>query len=199
MISGYYTGIGGRDTPLEVRQLMTEVAMHLRHWGFTLRTGTSSAADKAFEVGAGDLKEIYVPWKGWNEKTGITSLSVASSRLAHYVWLQRQSFGTAVENWGNVHPGTQALLAKSMCMVMGQHITVPSDALICWTPNAQIVGISAHPITLATIVNIPVFNLAEPETEDVIKEMLREDRHPMITFENRRERCKKGQETYGII
>lgn len=206
MNSGYYTGIGSRETPLDIRQLMTEIAMHCQGYGLTLRTGASSAADKAFELGAGLQKEIYIPFEGWDHKTGITSLSIASTTLAKKVWEHRRKAGWFVygledlhvdERWENLHPGTQALLAKTMCMVLGKNLDNPSDSLICWTPLCKITGISSHPIALATMSRIPVFNLADYETIAVINDMLRKDLNPSDIFENRRTRCERGLEIYG--
>lgn len=204
MNTGYYTGIGSRDTPLDVKHLMTEISMHMQAWGFTLRTGASSAADRAFETGAGNAKEVYVPWDGWNNQRGISSITKASMMLAHQVWEHRRRNGLVLEtahvseNWEDIHPSTQLLLAKTMCMLLGQDLSISSDALICWTPSCRVIGISAHPIVLATISNIPIFNLADQETDDVMKSMLRENRDPSFTISNRRERCAKGAEIYGV-
>lgn len=207
MNSGYYTGIGSRDTPLDVRRLMTEIAMHMQGWGYTVRTGVASAADRAFETGAGSMKEVYVPWDGWNEQRGISSVTPASLTLARQVWEHRRKTAwdglileTAhvAEKWEEIHPATQMLLAKTMCMILGRNLDRPSDTLICWSPSCRVIGISAHPIVLATISNIPVFNLADPETEDVIRAMLRENRDPSDTITNRRSRCERGTEIFGV-
>ncbi len=208
MNTGYYTGIGSRDTPLDEKRLMTELAMHFQNWGYTLRTGSVSAADRAFETGAGSAKEVYVPWDGWNDQRGISSVSPESMSLAKIIWKCRKKgiqegiiseSACVSDEWDAVHPATKIILAKTMCMVLGKNLKRPSDALICWTPGGKIVGLSAHPIVLATISRIPVFNLADPETEDVMRTMLRENRNPSNTIENRRERCVKELATFGNL
>jgi len=205
MISGKYTGIGSRETPLEIRDLMTEIAMHFQSHGYTLRTGSVSVADRAFEIGAGENKEIYVPWNGWNDRPGITSVSIASTRLAQSIWEQRRVNGWEPflsahvdEKWDDIHPGTKDLLAKSVCMVLGKDLNEPSDALVCWTPQCRVIGISAHVMVLAAINKIPMFNLCDPETLDVIKIMLRENRDPGITIGHRRDRCENNAEISGL-
>jgi len=56
----YYSGIGSRDTPLDVCRFMTRVAFFLDKKGYTLRSGGARGADSAFEKGA-TKKEIYRP------------------------------------------------------------------------------------------------------------------------------------------
>lgn len=51
---------------------------------------------------------------------------------------------------------------------------------------------------MTEISSIPVFNLADPETEDVVRTMLRENRDSIQVITNRRERCERGVETFGV-
>lgn len=62
----FYTGIGSRKTPFVICRLMTRIAKNMNTVGYTLRSGGASGADSAFEKGAGDNKEIYLPWLGFN-------------------------------------------------------------------------------------------------------------------------------------
>lgn len=63
-----YTGIGSRETPYEILQLMKELA-RLMSECFILRSGGADGADSAFESGCSGLKEIYLPWKNFNNNT----------------------------------------------------------------------------------------------------------------------------------
>lgn len=194
MASYYYTGIGSRSTPLDMQHTMTEVAMHMAQQGWMLRTGATSAADKAFEVGSGGLNEIYVPWSGWQDRPGISSLTTESDKLARDVWEFRKGNNLIsmeeTERWGSVewddlHPGTKGLFAKCMCMLLGKNLDSPSDALICWTPMCNVVGISAHSISLALMRNIPVINLGDMDTYKLVMAMLSDDLSPLHLLENR--------------
>ena len=200
----YYTGIGSRSTPLDTRRLMTEISMYFQINGYTLRTGSNSVADKAFELGAGTLKEIYVPWNGWEERRGISTVNDSSLTLARRIWIHRQKFGISIlddpsydSTWEKLHEGTKILLAKTMCMIAGKDLNTQSNALICWTPSCKLIGISAHPITLALISRIPVFNLADKETEIILRNMLKEHIDPAIVIKNRKEKLNKGIEIFG--
>lgn len=205
LLSGYYTGIGSRETPIDIQQLMTEIAMYLRAEGWTLRTGSGSRADKSYQIAAGENKEVYVPWDNFYPgQVGITSLTEESSRMAHDIWKFREQKGLVPTDgsisgkWEDLHPGTKAMLAKAMCMLLGKNLNTPSDMVICWTPGAKIVGISSHVICLAVFKHIPVFNLAEYETEVIVREMLRRNTSPSEVIENRRQRCESEKAICGI-
>ena len=60
----FYTGIGSRETPSFVLELMEEFAKNLEQRDYILRSGGAKGADQAFSRGAGDtdFKDIYVPW-----------------------------------------------------------------------------------------------------------------------------------------
>ena len=55
----YYCGIGSRQTPGEILEIMLLVSIKLRSQKWILRSGGADGADKAFETGAGFLKDIY--------------------------------------------------------------------------------------------------------------------------------------------
>jgi hypothetical protein len=61
----FYTGIGARRTPPEVLALMTRAAFALLKRGYVLRSGHAIGADSAFERGAGEGKQIFLPAPGW--------------------------------------------------------------------------------------------------------------------------------------
>lgn len=205
LCSGYYTGVGSRETPINIQQLMTEIAMRLNMEGWTLRTGTGSRANTAFQVAAGEGADVYFPWNNFNQgEIGTVSSSKASSNLAKEVWEFRMvrhlvsTDGSTSRDWDTLHPSNQAILAKSMCMLLGRNLSVPSDMLICWTPSAKLIGMTAHIICLAALKHIPVFNLADYETEVVMKEMLRNKLSPNQMIENRRQRCESEKAICGI-
>lgn len=68
-----YTGIGSRETPYEIQDLMKRIAFKLAENGWLLRSGGAEGADTAFENGWWDWRltqdacslvgryECYVP------------------------------------------------------------------------------------------------------------------------------------------
>lgn len=64
-----YTGVGARNTPDRILDIMEHVGYVLAQRGYVLRSGGAEGADKAFEAGcdaAHGNKKIYIPWSGFN-------------------------------------------------------------------------------------------------------------------------------------
>ena len=83
--------------------LMTKIAFKLETDGFVLRSGGADGADTAFSKGC-KLKEIFVPWNGFNNlpmsyQTPNESFEIA--RIFHPGW--RCWFGIAHEIWTNTY------------------------------------------------------------------------------------------------
>ena len=67
-ILGYhpYTGIGSRDTPINIRGIMTQVAFKLARDGYILRSGCALGADTAFETGTPLTRNRKVTFLSWS-------------------------------------------------------------------------------------------------------------------------------------
>lgn len=146
----FYTGVGSRKTPPEICAFMTGIAQRLAAHGYTLRSGGADGADTAFETGAGELKEIWLPYKGFNESTSRFILNK----------------GPAFEIASTIHPvwhhlgyGAKLLHARNCHQVLGADLRTPSKFLICWTKGGGQYGGTATAIKLAMRWQIPVFNL----------------------------------------
>ena len=111
-------------------------------------------ADLAFEKGAKN-KEIYLPWKGFNEN---------ESPLYN---TSKEAFNIAEKlhpNWPACRQGAKKLHARNIHQVLGKDLKTPSAFLVCWTPKAELVGGTRTALVLAQENDIPIFNLALPET-----------------------------------
>lgn len=156
-----YAGIGSRKTPPEVMKSMTKVAARLSVLGWTLRSGAAEGADKAFEFGAGDKKEIFLPWNGFMGN---------NSKL-----VEPQTPGLADEIASQIHPGWQhlsqgarKLMARNSRQILGQKLNNPVKFVLCWTPDGcehadqrtSKTGGTGQAIALATRhTDAPVFNM----------------------------------------
>lgn len=79
----FYTGVGSRETPNDVMKVMYKFAQKMALHGAVLRSGGADGADTAFEWGCDKkqgMKEIYLPWNGFNGRS-LTGLCGASSSL----------------------------------------------------------------------------------------------------------------------
>lgn len=155
-MTNYYTGVGSRDTPPVICELMTRIARDFARNNFILRSGGANGADMAFEAGAGDLKEIYLPWPGFNGNSSTLRIDGHAFNLAR----------TLHPVWDRLSPAAQKLHARNCHQVLGQDLKTPSMALICWTKGSQIRGGTATAIRLAMQHRIPIHNLARNKVRE---------------------------------
>lgn len=148
----FYTGVGSRETPPQILKIMAQLAAVLAADGWILRSGAADGADSAFEQGAGSKTEIFIPWPKFN---GHNSQRYPSARA--------MEIAAAIHPaWERCSQGARKLHARNIHQVLGPELNRPSDALICWTRNGELVGGTATAIRLAMRNNIPVYNLGNP-------------------------------------
>ena len=147
----YYTGVGSRATPLPVLEQMTKIAELLASKGYTLRSGGAVGADTAFEKGAGDDKEIWLPWNNFNNNSSKLLPSKQAFEIASHIH----------PKWSVLKDSVKSLHARNVHQVLGIDLQTPSNFLICWTEGGAIIGGTATSIKLAINNRIPVLNLAK--------------------------------------
>lgn len=144
-----YAGIGSRETPADVCDRMTRLALVQQQRGFILRSGGAQGADEAFERGAGDLKEIWLPWLGWRGHTSKLVPTEEAFALAEH-------FHPA---WHRCTEAARCMHARNMHQVLGRDLETPVDYVICWTPDGKASGGTGQAIRVAEHFRIPVLNL----------------------------------------
>lgn len=87
--AGSYAGIGSRETPASVLDLMSRIARKLGARGWTLRTGGAEGADLAFYAGAYDsapkgLVELCLPWYKYNLELWRAMAHASNGRVLFY-------------------------------------------------------------------------------------------------------------------
>lgn len=149
-----YCGVGSRETPSEILDVMTSIAVQLApNW--LLRSGGAQGADSAFEDGAGTSKEIWIPWFGFNGlKDAFLAKVTDESRLLAETYHPR---------WEALSDAAKLLMVRNAYVLMGKGMEHPADMVVCWTPQGQIVGGTGHLLRMAHAMEIPVFNLAIEE------------------------------------
>lgn len=154
-----YAGIGSRKAPRDQLERMAKIAVRLAARGYTLRSGGADGADLAFEAGAGDRKEIYLPWPGFN---GNASRLTEPSRDAEEI------AACLHPAWAKLSPAAKKLMARNSHQVLGADCRAPADFVVCWTPDgaeteaerSAATGGTGQAIALASRWGVPVFNLA---------------------------------------
>lgn len=136
----YYAGIGSRETPEATLRLMAQIADWLRRQGFSLRSGGAKGADRAFEAGAGQRKQIYYAADGGRQD----ALELAK---AHH------------PAWGRCSDYARKLHARNGLIILGSQLNDPVKFAVCWTKDGQATGGTGQALRLCAARGIPVFNL----------------------------------------
>jgi hypothetical protein len=152
----FYSGIGARATPPEVLSLMTRAAFALLKRGYVLRSGHAIGADSAFERGAGEAAQIFLPVPGWR---GSRSAFDAGT-LGEGVW------GRAREIAAAHHPAfaglsrfVQDLHTRNVFQVLGPALDSPSEFVLCWTADGEASGGTGQALRIAATYRVPLYNL----------------------------------------
>lgn len=157
-----YAGIGSRETPLDVRRLMTRLATKLSTLGLVCRTGGAEGADEAFELGAGHRVELYLPAPGFRGRA-VCRLSRASSKAFEIAKAHHPKWPAS--------PWSRRLLARNTHQILGPFCDEPSLFVLCWTPDGAergdetsvLTGGTGQAIRVASAFGVPVLNLAREE------------------------------------
>ena len=163
-----YTGIGSRNTPQDILDLIDLIALKLEKNGYILRSGGANGADLAFEWNVSH-KEIYLPWRNFNGSSSsftIPSIEAFNMAKPHH------------PNWDNLSPAVKKLMARNAHQVLGRDLNDASQFVLCWTPDgcengetrSSRTGGTGLAIALASSLNIPVYNLANAETLDRLRD-----------------------------
>lgn len=153
----YYAGIGSRTTPENILSAMTQIADKLQNKGYILRSGAAPGADTAFELGATPNVQIFVPWNNFQGKKMIYKIPDKAYEMASELH----------PAWKYLSDPVKSLMARNAMQILGPTLDMPSEFVICWTPDGCIshsqrkkeTGGTGLAISLASNNGIPVFNL----------------------------------------
>ncbi len=148
----YYAGIGSRNTPKEVQEAFIHIGMELAKRGYVLRSGGANGADSAFEMGcvlANGRKEIFLPWKNFNENksplyfyaNGLEAMDIAKKYHPNFQTLK---------------PAAKSLIARNSYQVLGADLKTPSDFVICYTDGGRGEGGTGQALRIAKDNNIKI-------------------------------------------
>ena len=174
----WYTGVGSRETPARILELMDSVGFALASQGWTLRSGGAIGADQAFEEGmfrfAGldgpyewTPAEIYLPWAGYENHHKYThgGLNILPSDIKLTDERIAEGMAESVHPaWEACKQGAKKMHTRNVFQVLGRTLDQPSKMLIAWTKldrNGNPKGGTATAIKLAVeqLGEDKVFNL----------------------------------------
>lgn len=151
-----YAGIGNRDTPQPMLNLITAISRRLSKT-YVLRTGAAVGADRAFMEGTMKA-EIYVPWhnyEGFPLNHAICKAALKEAEQQH-------------PSWKNLTQGVRNMHGRNMQIIAGPHMEDYVDFVLCFTRDgcdsvktrSMETGGTGSAISFADSLGIPVINLA---------------------------------------
>lgn len=136
----YYAGIGSRKTPTNMCDTMTGLAALLYNKGYVLRSGGAIGADQAFEQGAKDAAQIFLPRNDAPIWTMICTehFHPNPTALTEHGWM---------------------LMNRNALQILGADGNTPVDFVICWTKDGKDSGGTGQALRIARSLGIEVYNL----------------------------------------
>lgn len=136
---GWYAGVGSRETPEEILELMRRISVALYAQGFALSSGDAEGADTAFYEGALLSPHfhtlgarIYLAWNGVrNRYHDPKNYFFDASKFA--TWETANSLASEIHPaWDKCGRGARAMHSRNVYQVMGHTLTDPISSLIYW-------------------------------------------------------------------
>lgn len=159
----YYSGVGSRDTPQVILNDMKEIARVLRDAGYVLNSGGAGGADSAFEFGAGDLKQIFLPYDGFNgRRVDDVHFFMPDNPAAKKIAAKYHP------NWNRCGFAAKRFHTRNSYQVLGMDLKTPVDFVICYTEGGLLKGGTAQAMRIAKDHDIPIFNLGRLSKNDVL-------------------------------
>lgn len=159
-----YTGIGSRETPPDIQFIMLMIASMLEKLDYVLYSGGAPGADSAFYRGVHDKTkaQLFVPWngfQGYKMYYPVPDKAVEIARTLHPVF-------------DKLSQGVQKLHTRNVQQILGRDLEHPTGFVVCWTKDGaetkeevtSKTGGTGTAIKLASINNIPVFNLCRKDS-----------------------------------
>lgn len=167
----YYAGIGSRNTPQDVLEAFEYLGEELAKMGYILRSGGANGSDSAFEKGCDKVngeKEIYLPWKGFNNNNsplysyanGVEAMDIAKKYHPNFQILK---------------PAAKSLMARNSYQVLGSDLKTPSSFIVCYTEGGQRGGGTGQALRIASDHSIMICDFGRWESEkamDIAKRLV---------------------------
>lgn len=178
----YYAGIGSRDTPDNILDMMEVLAKYLGFLAYTLRSGGAEGADTAFELGVCDhnQKEIYLPWKNFNHddpkrKTLEISPLFLDALPKEIQWKGAEIAEHYHPRWRALSYGAKKLHTRNVFQIMGKDLNTPVEFVVCWTSDGKASGGTGQALRIAQDKGIQIYNLfSNSEAKTLINRIRKE-------------------------
>lgn len=169
----YYAGVGSRETPLHICELMTQIAKKLSSLGWVCRSGGAEGADLAFMRGAARL-ENYIAWlgAGSGEYSGIVPNLERNFEYLRDVENLNPLLYDPRTMQNPKYRGMWKLHARNVSQVLGLHLNSPCKFVLLYA-QPTFTGVKGGTNTALQVAlhnGIPCFNLWE---HSVVERMMK--------------------------
>ena len=155
-----YAGIGSRETPADVLDLMSSVAERLARMGWTLRSGGAAGADSAFERGHRTVTDQRL------------QVFLATGSIGPWAFELAERLHPA---WERCSPYARKLHARNGQIVLGAGGGEPVRFVLCWTEGGTGRGGTGQGMRVARDAGIPVFDLALPAVRERLSQFVTQE------------------------
>lgn len=170
----FYTGIGSRETPKEICELITMVAAKLASLGWIVRTGGAQGADEAFLAGCNGRTENFIPWKGFGQYGGqIPNLDRNWEYLQSVDDVNPLIHSRTTRNLDK-YKGFWKLQARNVSQVLGLNLDNPSKFCILYAPTTStgVTGGTNTAYQVAIQSGVKCFNLYDPAVVERLRKFV---------------------------
>ena len=175
IMTNYYAGVGSRETPEHILNIIHHIGAYLATQGWILRSGAAKRADASFEEGALHVEgetEIYLPWKSYNHHG-------SDLHPAAYPFSEKEKQFSAKFHpaWKKCSPTVRLLHQRNTRIMLGLEavhgeMVQASKFVICWTPQGLLKGGTAQALRIATAMNIPIINFGSATTAQELEALV---------------------------
>ncbi len=152
----FYAGIGARDTPKDMLDLMANLSRVLYNQGYILRSGGAKGADSAFESECCGAKEIFRP------NGDIPDWAFQTVYKYH-------------PNPMNINDYGKKCHARNAQIILGGSGDVPALFVVCWTKDGGFSGGTGQALRIAKDNNIPIYNVRNKDALVYVKKYIKEN------------------------
>lgn len=179
----FYTGIGSRETPKNILDMMIDIGSIMNKKGYILRSGHAAGADRAFEIGANSPEsQIYLPWNyfGYTKYKDDPGCPVIGEAIVDKEqWLSNHKYlcNLNIRNTQDAD-SVKLLHGRNVAQVIGMNLEGNSEYIICYCKIKynRPQGGTASAYLLGNYLKIKVFNLYIEETKVKFEKWIQENK-----------------------
>ena len=163
-------------------KLCYNVCMRLAQLGVTFTSGlceigmdgiAQKAYSKAVDLGLAKESqfEVYVTDQYNIRRSTLPRKHLAIVRNKDLISETERIASEVHPAWDRCNEWARGMHSRNCHQILGYDLQSPVDAVICWTPNGNMVGGTATALKLSMKYDIPVFNLGVPDKESVLNDI----------------------------